>query len=251
MCIKPLDQNPYLTTIGLLSEQQEQEVFAFINQVNEAINQNGSATDQLIKLKNQAKDVLIIKNESVVKTIVMKYATKACGLTLEELMSAGNDGLCKAMDRYVHKHAGSFFSAYAKDAIRWSVVDEIRKRFRATRNQDSLDEISNTVDTYENKKVGWTFETKVADAICKRNQTPEDLLIQASTASLIRRSIDKLPPRQKLVVTALLDFYASGLNENTDTTKIFEALGMKKDNYYFHRRNAFDQLKNDLLPLVA
>lgn len=261
-----LDQNKYLSIPGLLSESHEAEIFDFLGRCKQALAQPRPEheTRAITNRFNAAKDVLLIKNESVVKAIVMKYASKACGLTLDELFSAGNDGLLKAMDRYRYRHQGSLFSAYARESIRWSIVDEIRRRFRASRQQFSLeqsfalmqqnesgDELQQApLDTESEKRLSWGDKyAEIAGEIAANNyQTPEDLVVRSSTIALIRQAVSRLSATQKMVVEATLQFINGDLASDD---AMFEATGLKKDNFYYHRRNAFSELRNELQQLAA
>ena len=82
--------------------------------------------DRLKEAANDIRKYLDAKNdEELVSIIVEEYADQ--GLTHEELMKAGHDGIAKAHEKYDEKN-GSSFNAYAVWWIRQRIIQAISEK---------------------------------------------------------------------------------------------------------------------------
>ena len=92
-------------------------------------------------MDKKSRDILIMKYAPLVKTIVLRMASKLPidAADKEDLINVGIIGLMSALDKYDDKKNVQF-ETYAHFRIRGAVLDELRKRDwvpRSTRNKDS------------------------------------------------------------------------------------------------------------------
>lgn len=82
--------------------------------------------DRLKEMANDARKYMDAKSdEELVSIIVEEYADQ--GLTHEDLMKAGHDGIAKAHEKY-EKKKGFSFNAYAVWWIRQAIIQAISEK---------------------------------------------------------------------------------------------------------------------------
>lgn len=82
--------------------------------------------DRLKKTANDIRNYLDAKSdEELVSIIVEEYADQ--GLTHEELMEAGHDGIAKAHEKYEEKN-GFSFNAYAVWWVRQRIIQALNEK---------------------------------------------------------------------------------------------------------------------------
>lgn len=87
-------------------------------------------TKSLLRAWRELKDkdaleVLMVSNEGLVVYLLRKYLGR--GLTFEELLSAGNEGLLRGINKFDYNESMNKFSSYIGIAIENQILQEFRK----------------------------------------------------------------------------------------------------------------------------
>lgn len=141
-------------------------------------------------------------------------------IELDDLIQDGVVGLLQAAQRFTEGH-GASFATFAGHRVRGAMLDRIRSSF--TRSQ-AVRAVQGDRPLYEQ----WTM----ADA----DSRPHDVPVDAITSAWLRRQVEALPARERLVVEAV---YFDGLTEK-DTAPI---AGLSETGVNYVRRQALKRLR--------
>lgn len=102
------DYYRFIDNIDVLSESDERFLFKLLN--------GGD-----IQIKKKVRDIIIICNLRLVRSIAHKYSLKNTKFKLDELMEEGNIALINAVDNF-DVSTGNKFSTYAHNAIKMKIA---------------------------------------------------------------------------------------------------------------------------------
>ena len=153
--------------------------------------------DLFVKLRNGESDYrseLICKNVRLVYFIVYKKYLYS-GYEFDDLISIGMLGLIKAVDTYdVDKNV--MFSSYALKCIE----NEILMTFRKSIKEDLNFSLDNTYSDKDGSKYS------LLDTLSDKSIDVEEEYNEKETILEIRKIIEELPPRDKLIVSLYFGF---------------------------------------------
>lgn len=113
----------------------------------------------------ESRDDLIIKHLPLVRRVVGRIETSDNALDQEDLVSIGVIGLMDAIDRYDPSKKVPF-EAYASLRIRGTVIDELRKLGKVSRNKiDKLNEYYRTKDELEKNLMRTAKESEIVEEL--------------------------------------------------------------------------------------
>jgi RNA polymerase sigma factor for flagellar operon FliA len=165
--------------------------------------------------RNSAVDQLIMQYRGLPRSTALALNVHLPGLDLEDLIAAGNIGLCKAANSYDPARPTSF-KTWAITLIRgeiremlrgWnflprSVVDKIRlqKQKSDTGSQnDIVPDLGISLDAYQSA-LGNDTSFTLRDVLSDGATAPEALAIADETRRVIAAAIDRLPDRERELV---------------------------------------------------
>jgi RNA polymerase sigma factor (sigma-70 family) len=130
--------------------------------------------------------------------------------SIQRLISAGNVGLVLAIDKFDFKH-GTRFLTYAAWWIRKEMLDELHKTslvhipLHRQRNKNSMPEYDSFETLVEHDLAQHSLiplESTPSHALGLREKEIEDSVIDADSASLLRKIVDSLDlrPRDKFII---------------------------------------------------
>lgn len=256
------------------TKEQENQIFLCLEvcrgmEKAEAIQENINHLQSILILKNRN---LVIK---VVNKIIMSVTTN---LTNKELSQAGNIGLWRAIKRFDYKQ-NQCFSSFAYEAVMWAVYSELRTVPGSYSNQKKLlshrrgysrlverlkKELGRQPDIQEiieglnetngsrlevNPVVFYEYIDDHPDEVQSElsldyssdefHLTPERYTHKKIVREEVLMAISSLSKQQKKAILLGFDFFLGDKKGHLGS-------GMKKGNFYFHRTNAIDKLRESL-----
>ena len=196
---------------------------------------------RLAKRNNQrAKNELIEANLRFVFDVAKRYKGK--GVSMSDLISEGNMGLLKAIDKFNEKYDVKFFS-YAVWWIRQAMQDAIKKRQISNSIEKGEEElntvvISNTVNDIEDDVV------KKNEVIFSNEYDEHKKEIEESQKKIVSKLLEKLQPREKEIIERYF-----GLNgrEEQNLGEIGKVLGISMERVRQIKANVFKILRAEIL----
>jgi len=155
-----------------------------------------------------SREKLLQANLRFVVKIAKKFAKTP--QSIQRLISAGNVGLVLAIDKFDFKH-GTRFLTYAAWWIRKEMLDELHKTslvhipLHRQRNKNSMPEYDSFETLVEHDLAQHSLiplESTPSHALGLREKEIEDSVIDADSASLLRKIVDSLDlrPRDKFII---------------------------------------------------
>ena len=182
-----------------ISREREKELFKKIKQGNGEL----------------AKQELLKSNLKFVFNVASKYKGK--GVSLDELISEGNMGLIKAIDKFDYTQNIKFIS-YAVWWIRQSIQMCVKKRKEIT-----------SIEVFENDLIGDNdFEENDITIINDVTSEYDDLMsdLNSSKKYFIENLLVKLPTRGKKIIQM---YYGLNNEEEKTLDEIGEVVGLTKE----------------------
>lgn len=138
-------------------------------------------------LDREVLSILVECNLKLVKYIANRYLNK--GLTFEELESAGNEGLIKAIMTFdPEKYGMVTFSTYIAAAIENEIKLELRKYIK----HSHVLSFNQAIGQNENKE-----ETIIEDIVGTDENIIVDQVINIAMAEMVREELENLTPKQR------------------------------------------------------
>lgn len=165
-------------------------------------------------------------------------------LDYDDLVSAGNIGLCKAAESF-DPSRGAKFVTFAIAKIRGAMLEEFRQWDlipRSAREKHKRDGAPlPTVVSLETSvlcTLGATGDARFADVIQDEAEGPETLAMRADAHSVLRQAVERLPDRER----DLMRRYYDG---NQTFRQIAEAFGISESRVYQVHQQAVRRLRRD------
>jgi RNA polymerase primary sigma factor len=227
-----------------------------------------------------ARDELAQANLLFVISVAMKYKNR--GLTLAELISAGNMGLMTAVDRFDPTRGYKFISYavwWIRQAIMQALAEDVRtvrlplnkvsllskiskvsRRLRGEREEDpdmdqiaaaldiSVEEVSDTVAKGRKEySLDRTFDEDGDSNLMKtlvdtRQEAPDARILADATQALLERALDCLDRRQRRIVQL---YYGLDGDEPLTLEQIGDIMGVTRERIRQIKERALSQLRQD------
>lgn len=187
------------------------------------------------KNNTQAKNQLIESNLKFVFNVAKSY--KGMGVPLEDLISEGNIGLTKAIDKFDEKKGVKFIS-YAVWWIKQSIQEYINKRKKI-----------NSQEIYEEENLSPNKECMDEDVEIEKYQITteyDDTVneLNDSQKRIIKKILSKLPIRgQKIII----DYYGLNNQEEKNLEEIGNDLGITKERVRQIKEQCLKILRTEIL----
>lgn len=203
-----------------ISREREQELFQLIKKNDDV----------------QAKNKIIESHLKFVFDVAKKY--KGYGVPLEDLISEGNMGLTKAIEKF-DENKGIKFISYAVWWIKQAIQECLTKR-----NKIMLNEVAEE----ENIKIV-SYEINSNDEIeysCEMSSEEDDALneLQESQNAFIMRLLKKLPHRGQ---TILIYYYGLNGEKEKNLEEIGVELGITKERVRQIKEQCLKILRSEIL----
>lgn len=209
-----------------ISREKEHELFKLIRKNN-----------------NQAKNEIIESHLKFVFDVAKCYKGK--GVPLEDLISEGNIGLAKAINKF-DENKGIKFISYAVWWIKQSILECLRKRSNISFNEILEEDSSNNTNHFDSLENEDYEQEKDKDE--KYNITTEydDIINELNDVkrSFINKLLKKLPYRgQKIII------YYYGLNNEKERNleEIGNELGITKERVRQIKEKCLKILRSEIL----
>lgn len=198
---------------------------------------------QIRKNNNQAKNEIIESHLKFVFDVAKCYKGK--GVPLEDLISEGNVGLAKAINKF-DENKGIKFISYAVWWIKQSILECLRKRnkisFNEVLEEDNLSNLNNN-DCFNNENDEQEFNN---EEIYNITTEYDDIINELNEVKrgVINRLLKKLPYRgQKIII------YYYGLNNEKEMNleEIGNELGITKERVRQIKEKCLKILRSEIL----
>ena len=198
---------------------------------------------QIRKNNNQAKNEIIESHLKFVFDVAKCYKGK--GVPLEDLISEGNVGLAKAINKF-DENKGIKFISYAVWWIKQSILECLRKRnkisFNEVLEEDNLSDLNNN-DCFNNENDEQEFNN---EEIYNITTEYDDIINELNEVKrgVINRLLKKLPYRgQKIII------YYYGLNNEKEMNleEIGNELGITKERVRQIKEKCLKILRSEIL----
>lgn len=196
---------------------------------------------RLAKRNNQrARNELVESNLRFVFDVAKKY--KGRGVPLCDLISEGNMGLIKAIDKFDEKYDVKFYS-YAVWWIRQAILECIRKKQLANSFEKEQDEI-NTIIVSNVSNDNEDDIVNINETILSNEEDEYNKEIEENQKKAVQNLLDKLQPREKEIIERYF-----GLNgrEEQNLGEIGEVLGISMERVRQIKVSIFKTLRTEIL----
>lgn len=200
---------------------------------------------RLVKLAKQgdilAKNKILESNLRFVFNVAKNY--RGCGISINELISEGNMGLIKAIDKFDESKDVKFIS-YAVWWIRQGIQAYIKTkgcgRSVVTVDEESIRETITDEDTFDEE-----------DEIVNKNETvlsnEEDEInreIQTNQEAIVSKLLSKLEPREKIIIEK---YYGLNGYKTKNLEEIGEELNLSKERVRQIKMTCFKTLRTEVM----
>lgn len=185
---------------------------------------------------NKAREALINANLKFVPTVARQF--KGCGLPMADLISEGNLGLIRAIDRFDPKKDTKVIS-YAVWWIRKTIIDAIEKKsLLDAENIDELAEKNQTIEAEVEKDNSSNIITPVKKNFDESADAPYD------AQQLLEELFENVPERERNIVA---DYYGlDGVKPKT-LDEIGEELNITKERVRQLNEKALKKMRSNAL----
>lgn len=180
----------------------------------------------------RARDRLIVEHLHIVGTAAAQLASRVTQVRRDDLTSAGALALVRAADRY-DSSLGVPFGAFARDRIAWALTDELRSMDWAPRQvragvkavskvrerltaalgrTPTVAEIAQAMDVSHDvvrerladaDRVVASLDAPEVGEFRWSGPLPDEVVIASERDEFLRRAVDALPERKRLVIRAI------------------------------------------------
>ena len=184
---------------------------------------------------NNAKQEIIKSHLKFVFQIAKKY--RGQGVALEDLISEGNLGLTKAIDKF-DENKGIKFISYAVWWIKQSMQECIKKNQRISTMEILEDDVVNPYneDDLANKL------TEIGDKSWEENEENEK--VEEERLTLIHEMISKLPERGQYIIQS---YYGFNNNKEMNLEEIGSEIGLTKERVRQIKEQCLRILRSEVL----
>lgn len=186
----------------------------------------------------KAKNKILTSNLKFVFNVAKQY--KGQGVPLEDLISEGNLGLVKALDRFDESKNVKFIS-YAVWWIKQSMQDCVKRR----RTQMSIEILKDDIKQ-KNKSNTSNSEDVLAENNEEKNKEID--IIESETISkqdeILNKLIEKLDKRAQFIIKS---YYGIGLKKNMTLDEIGKKLNLSRERVRKIKEKNLQILRSDLL----
>jgi RNA polymerase primary sigma factor len=194
------------------------------------------------KAKNNnlhAKNEILSSNLKFVFDVAKRY--KGCGVSLPDLISEGNMGLTKAIDKFDESRDVKFIS-YAVWWIRQSIQDFIKRRQTSTSIEvsDELNSIvcENAVEDNEDEVI------RKKEVVLSNEEDEREREIEENQRKLIKKLLVKLNDREKLI---LENYFGLDNKEEMTLEEIGVILNISKERVRQIKEKSLRKLRSEVL----
>lgn len=200
---------------------------------------------KLVKLAKQgdilAKNKLLESNLRFVFNVAKNY--RGCGISINELISEGNMGLIKAIDKFDEKKDVKFIS-YAVWWIRQGIQAYIKTkgcgRSVTTVDEDSIKENITEQDILDD-------EDEVVnknDTILSNEEDEFNREVQINQDVIVSKLLSSLEPREKIIIEK---YYGLNGNKSKNLEEIGEELNLSKERVRQIKMTCFKTLRTEVM----
>lgn len=196
---------------------------------------------RLAKRNNQrARNELVESNLRFVFDVAKKY--KGRGVPLCDLISEGNMGLLRAIDKFDENYDVKFYS-YAVWWIRQAILECIRRKQLSNNFEKEQDEI-NTIIVSNTTSDGEDDVVNVNETIFSNEEDEYNKEIEENQKKVVQNLLDKLQPREREIIERYF-----GLNgrEEQNLGEIGNVLGISMERVRQIKVSIFKTLRTEIL----
>lgn len=185
----------------------------------------------------QAKNEIIESNLKFVFNVAKKYKGK--GVPLEDLISEGNIGLTKAIDKFDNERGIKFIS-YAVWWIKQSIQECLNKRSKVVFNEVSEEENVKVIkceNVFDDEIVEYSYETTTEydDMMNELNDSKKNIIVKL---------LNKLPSRGKQIIKL---YYGLDGEKEKNLEEIGNELGITKERVRQLKEKSLKILRSEML----
>ena len=200
----------------------------------------------LIKAKQgdiNAQNEILTANLKFVFLTASKYKGK--GVPLPDLISEGNMGLIKAIEKFdVEK--GVKFISYAVWWIRNSIQEYIKKQQSILSHEKDDDELNCKINISSFKDYEEDEFVTVGDTIEDDDSYSETIDRSIKSIEVVNKILEKLDNRERYIVKR---YYGIGAEKEMNLEEIGNELGITKERVRQIKRKSMDKLRSEILLL--
>jgi RNA polymerase primary sigma factor len=194
--------------------------------------------DLAVKAKQgdvRSRNKLIEANLRYATSVAKKYVTSS--MSIEDIISAANEGLIKAFDRY-EPSKGFKFITYARTWIQATIMEELNNRHtvRTPAGKDPM--YTSSIDT----PIAGTDDLYLYETIAYDGDYADTDLTKNDTKTYLRTMLDTLPQRTK----DILDGYFQIYNEYANIDDVGRKYNLTGERMRFIMKTALKELKLNL-----
>lgn len=178
----------------------------------------------------QALELLVLSHQGLVIFFVKRYLNK--GLTFEELKSAGNEGLLRAINKFDYNNSSiESFGTYISVAIENDIKLELKKYNKHSQVLSFEQPIGQNKDG---------TEMRIEDLIGTEADELVDEIIKGIKNNIVREALESLTSREKQII--ILRY---GLDDNNEKTlqEIAEIMNCSSKTIAYQEQKALRKMK--------
>lgn len=200
---------------------------------------------KLVKLAKQgdilAKNKLLESNLRFVFNIAKNY--RGCGISINELISEGNMGLIKAIDKFDEEKDVKFIS-YAVWWIRQGIQTYIKTkgcgRSVTTVDEDSIKENITEQDILDEEDE----VVNKSDTMLSNEEDEFNREVQINQDAIVSKLLSSLGPREKIIIEK---YYGLNGNKSKNLEEIGEELNLSKERVRQIKMTCFKTLRTEVM----
>ena len=200
---------------------------------------------KLVKLAKQgdilAKNKLLESNLRFVFNVAKNY--RGCGISINELISEGNMGLIKAIDKFDEEKDVKFIS-YAVWWIRQGIQTYIKAK-GCGRSVTTVDEESIKENITEQDILDEEDEVvNKSDTMLSNEEDEFNREVQINQDAIVSKLLSSLGPREKIIIEK---YYGLNGNKSKNLEEIGEELNLSKERVRQIKMTCFKTLRTEVM----
>lgn len=200
---------------------------------------------RLVKLAKQgdisAKNRILESNLRFVFNVAKNY--RGCGISINELISEGNMGLIKAIDKFDEEKNVKFIS-YAVWWIRQGIQAYIKTK-GCGRSVTTVDEESIKENITEQDILDEEDEVvNKSDTILSNEEDEFNREVQINQDAIVSKLLSSLEPREKIIIEK---YYGLNGNKSKNLEEIGEELNLSKERVRQIKMTCFKTLRTEVM----